>query len=91
MREADVVLVGADAVTASAAVNKAGTYLLALAAAAAGVPMWAVADSGKLSPGPLAAMALPDGPQRATQQAQGHEEMAAAEVTAAWGRPAPKG
>lgn len=86
-------LVGADAVTGSAAVNKAGTYLLALAAQAAGVPMWAVADSGKLSPGPLATLALPGGAQRAGRQAQqqGHEEMAAAEVTAAWGRPAPDG
>ncbi|KAL4450707.1 hypothetical protein ABPG77_001063 [Micractinium sp. CCAP 211/92] len=93
VREADLVLVGADAVTGSAAVNKAGTYLLALAAQAAGVPMWAVADSGKLSPGPLATLALPGGAQRAAQQAQqqGHEEMAAAEVTAAWGRPAPDG
>ncbi|KAL4433767.1 hypothetical protein ABPG75_000208 [Micractinium tetrahymenae] len=93
VREADLVLVGADAITASAAVNKAGTYLLALAAKAAGVPMWAVADSGKLSPGPLAALALPAAAQQVAQQAQqqGHEEMAAEEVTAAWGRPAPQG
>lgn len=90
MCEADLVLVGADAITAAAAVNKAGTYLLALAAQAAGVPMWAVADSGKLSPGPLAALALPGGQQRAAQQ-RGHEEMAAEEVTAAWGRPVPQG
>jgi len=85
--QADVVLVGADAITEQGAVNKTGTHLLALAARAAGVPMYAVADSGKLSPGPLAALAHPGG----RPHGAGYEEMAVEEVTAAWGCPAPHG
>ena len=63
-----------------------GTHLLALAARQAGVPLYVVAGSGKLSPGPVEALAHPG--LRAVQQ---HEEKAAGEVTAAWGRPTPPG
>lgn len=86
MRQADLVLLGADAVTATAAVNKAGSRLLALAAREAGVPCYVAADTWKLCPGPLFSMAHPGGAAE-----QGHEEKGAAEVTAAWGRPAPPG
>lgn len=84
--QADLVLVGADAVTEAAAVNKAGTHLLALAAHARGVPVYVAADTSKLSPGPLFAIAHPGG-----QQEEQQEEPAADEVTAAWGRPVPAG
>ena len=89
MREADLVLVGADAVTHEAAVNKAGTRLLALAAREAGVKMCVVADSGKLSPGPLFAKAHP-GHKEVQGEDQG-EEKGADEVTAAWGVELPAG
>jgi translation initiation factor 2B subunit (eIF-2B alpha/beta/delta family) len=79
--EADLVLVGADAVTPEAVVNKAGTRLLALAARAAGVPVCVAADSGKLSPGPLFGLAHPGG-----QKEEQGEEKGAEEVTAAWGK-----
>jgi hypothetical protein len=82
--EADLVLVGADAVTPEAVVNKAGTCLLALAARAAGVPMCVAADSGKLSPGPLFAMAHPGGQKEVPGEDQG-EEKGAEELTVAWG------
>ena len=82
MGQADLVLVGADAITEAAAVNKAGTHLLALAAQAAGVPVYVAADTSKLSPGPLVSIAFPGEQQ---------EEPAAGEVTAAWGRPLPAG
>ena len=49
--EADAVVVGADAVTASGAVvNKAGTYALALAARDRKVPFYVLADTLKLWP-----------------------------------------
>lgn len=86
MGQADLVLVGADAVTDAAIVNKAGTCLLTLAAQAAGVPVYAAADTGKLSPGPLFGLAHPGGSAEELQ-----EEKAAAEVTAAWGQPPPSG
>lgn len=89
--ECDLVLVGADAVTATAAVNKAGTHLLALAAAAARVPFYVAADAAKLSPGPLSELAHPGGSGAAAGQQQQHEEKGAEEVTAAWGRPPPPG
>ncbi|PRW20650.1 initiation factor 2B related [Chlorella sorokiniana] len=84
--QADLVLVGADAITEAAAVNKAGSHLLALAAHAAGMPVYVAADTSKLSPGPLASIAFPG-----QQQEEQEEEPAAEEVTAAWGRPLPAG
>jgi hypothetical protein len=60
VEEADVVLLGADAVTPAGVVNKVGSKLLALAAKAAGVPVVAVTDSLKVSPGPVAQFALPN-------------------------------
>lgn len=60
VEEADAVLLGADAVTPDGVVNKVGSRLLALAAKAAGVPMIAVTDSLKVSPGPVAQFALPN-------------------------------
>lgn len=52
--EADLVLVGADAVLPpdGAVVNKVGTYLTALAARERGVPLFAVADSFKVASAP---------------------------------------
>lgn len=51
MQEADLMLVGADSVLADGAViNKAGTALLALAAQAAGVPVWVACESAKYAP-----------------------------------------
>ncbi|HEX2022150.1 MAG TPA: translation initiation factor 2, partial [Candidatus Thermoplasmatota archaeon] len=50
-READVAVVGADAILADGAlVNKVGTRLLALACERAGTPLRAVADRFKVSP-----------------------------------------
>lgn len=86
MGQADLLLVGADAVTDAAFVNKAGTHLLALAAKAARVPVYVAADTGKLSPGPLFSLAHPGGSLEEQQ-----EEKAAEEVTAAWGQPLPPG
>jgi hypothetical protein len=60
VEQADAVLLGADAVTPDGVVNKVGSRLLALAAKAAGVPVLAVADSLKVSPGPVAHFALPN-------------------------------
>lgn len=84
--QADLVLLGADAVSATAAVNKSGSYLLALAAQAAGVPVYVAADTSKLSPGPLFSLAHPRGVAE-----EEHEEKEAEEVTAAWGRSVPQG
>lgn len=50
VRTADLVLVGADAVLFSGFANKVGTYPLALAAKEAGVPFYALCDSGKFLP-----------------------------------------
>lgn len=47
---ADVALVGADAVTESAAVNKVGTRLVALAARDAGIGCYALASTAKMLP-----------------------------------------
>lgn len=83
--QADLVLVGADAITEGAALNKAGTHLLALAAHAAGVLVYVAADTSKLSPGPLVSIAFPG------EEQEQQEEPAAEEVTAAWGSPLPAG
>lgn len=49
--KADVVLVGADTILADGSVvNKAGTYLLALAAQDVGIPIYVCAESAKHSP-----------------------------------------
>lgn len=79
MPQTDVVLVGADAVLRSAVVNKVGTHLLALAAAAAGKKIYAAADTTKLSPGSLFNLAHPGGIDR-----QFHEEKSVKEISAAW-------
>lgn len=47
---ADLVLTGADAVTDLGAVNKTGTYLLALAARETGTPAYVLAGTSKLMP-----------------------------------------
>eukprot|EP00887_Chlorella_sp_A99_P003754 scaffold7.g3754.t1 len=83
---ADVVLLGADRVTERAVHNKAGSALLALAARAAGVPVYAAADTGKLSAGGVSELAHPSGGLAAAGEAreEGEEEMAPEEVVAAW-------
>lgn len=48
--DADVVLVGADAITPERIVNKAGTLPLALTARETGVPCYAIAGTGKMVP-----------------------------------------
>jgi translation initiation factor eIF-2B subunit delta len=61
--EADVVLVGADAVTETWAINKIGTYPLALAANATGRPFYLAASLDKLLPPLLAPLLrIPDRP-----------------------------
>jgi translation initiation factor 2B subunit (eIF-2B alpha/beta/delta family) len=60
VEQADVVLLGADAVTPAGVVNKVGSKLLARAAKAADVPVVAVTDSLKVSPGPVSQFALPN-------------------------------
>lgn len=44
----DLVLIGADSLGEGGAVNKVGSYLIALAAREAGVPVYACCDSGKV-------------------------------------------
>lgn len=80
MPQADVVLVGADAIDMEGVHNKAGTRLLALAAQEVGVPFYALADSSKISPGPLADLVHPG---KALVQDLG-EEKGVEEVTAGW-------
>jgi translation initiation factor eIF-2B subunit delta len=53
MGECDVVVVGADAVTAEGVVNKIGTYALALAARERNVPFYVLAGQEKFLPFPL--------------------------------------
>jgi translation initiation factor 2B subunit (eIF-2B alpha/beta/delta family) len=56
---ADVALVGADSVLADGTlVNKVGTYPLALACRAAGVPLYAVTELSKVYDGPAADVAM---------------------------------
>ena len=62
VEEADVAVVGADAVTASGVVNKRGTALLALAARHAGKRIYALAGTQKFVPH---AYRLPDEPPKA--------------------------
>jgi translation initiation factor eIF-2B subunit delta len=54
-QDADLALVGADAVTDDGVVNKVGTYPLALAAADAGIGCYALAPTHKLVPAALIA------------------------------------
>ena len=81
MPQADIVLVGADAIDEKGVHNKAGTHLLALAAKAANVPFYALADSSKLSPGSLTDLAHPG---KALVEDLG-EEKSADEVIWGWG------
>jgi translation initiation factor 2B subunit (eIF-2B alpha/beta/delta family) len=53
MAECDVVMVGADAITPEGAVNKIGTYALALAAREQKVPFYVLAGTEKFLPLPL--------------------------------------
>ncbi len=57
-----------------------GSHLLALAAAAYGVPVYAVADASKVSGGPLVSLVHPVPPQASPVL----EEKDVHEVTAAW-------
>jgi translation initiation factor 2B subunit (eIF-2B alpha/beta/delta family) len=79
VEQSDVVLLGADAVTPDGIVNKVGSRLLALAARAAGVPVVAVTECLKVSPGPVSAVALPN-----TSLQEGEEEKEASEVLQGW-------
>ncbi|MCI0407238.1 MAG: translation initiation factor eIF-2B [Acidobacteria bacterium] len=61
--EADLVLVGADAVVEAGAINKIGTYPLALAAKATGRPFYIAASLNKLLPPSLVPLLrIPDRP-----------------------------
>lgn len=60
VREARVVLIGADAVTFEGVVNKIGTWPLALAARESGVPVYALASAEKFLP---AGYTLPPEPE----------------------------
>jgi len=53
IRECDLVIVGADAITPGGIVNKIGTYGLALAAKEEGVPFYALAGKEKYLPSPF--------------------------------------
>ncbi|GAB4819902.1 hypothetical protein N2152v2_006948 [Parachlorella kessleri] len=80
VQQADLVLVGADSITQQEAVNKAGTYLIALAAQAHRVPLFVIADTTKFCPGALIDLAHPgDHPLAAA-----HEEKGPEEVSASW-------
>lgn len=60
MKDVDLVLLGADAITPRGVVNKVGSYAVALVAKAFGVPVYAVTDSLKISPGQVTELALPN-------------------------------
>lgn len=83
--EADLVLVGSDAIDSDGVHNKVGTRLLALAAKERGVPFYALADTMKISPGPVAALAHPGAVPEAAGEEKGSEE-----VIAGW-EPLPEG
>jgi translation initiation factor 2B subunit (eIF-2B alpha/beta/delta family) len=53
VQECDAIMVGADAVTLNGVVNKIGTYGLALAARAKGVPFYVLAGKEKFLPAPF--------------------------------------
>ena len=74
---AAVLVVGADAVTPAAVVNKVGTASLARAAAEAGVPCLCVAGSAKLGGGTIEAVALGRPPPAPTDDAGASELVAA--------------
>ncbi|KAG7674773.1 putative translation initiation factor eIF-2B subunit 2-like [Nannochloris sp. 'desiccata'] len=59
VKQADLVLIGADAVNTEHVYNKVGTHLLALAAKEVKVPFYALADSSKICPGSLEKLAHP--------------------------------
>lgn len=59
MKDATCVLIGADTITSTGVVNKVGTRLAALAAQADGIPVYALSDSLKVSPGPVELLAHP--------------------------------
>ena len=82
MPEVDVVLIGADAVDNEGVHNKVGSRMLALVARAVNIPFYVLADSSKLSVGPLEALAHPG---RVLQTGGDFgEEMAAEEVVKGW-------
>ncbi len=71
MREAALVLVGADAVVEDGAINKIGTYPLALAAKAMARPFYIAASLDKLLPPSLAPLLrIPDRPQAEIWEAE---------------------
>eukprot|EP00884_Botryococcus_braunii_P023310 jgi/Botrbrau1/9663/Bobra.0131s0034.2 len=73
-------LVGADAITPSGLINKVGTLPLALTAKHLGTPLYGIADTWKVSPGPIA---LISHPQAYVEGGEG-EEKPASELTSAW-------
>ena len=77
----DCVVVGADAVDDKGVHNKSGTYMVALAAREAGVPVYALADTtSKISPG-MSVRQLAEGAQEEEEE----EENSADEVSEGWG------
>lgn len=80
----DAVLLGADCVHGEGVDNKVGSHLLALAAASAGVPVYALADMGKVSGGAVASLVHPLSRVCAEKNLLGLEEKGAEEVTSAW-------
>ncbi len=71
VREADLVLVGADAIVEDGAINKIGTYPLALAAKAIGRPFYIAASLGKLlAPSLVSLLRIPDRPSGEVWEAQ---------------------
>lgn len=78
--QADVVLIGADSITAEGVVNKVGSHLLALAAKAKGVPVYAVADTMKVTPGAVVSVTLP----HTKLHQQSEEEKDVSEVIHDW-------
>jgi translation initiation factor 2B subunit (eIF-2B alpha/beta/delta family)/8-oxo-dGTP pyrophosphatase MutT (NUDIX family) len=82
-RGATALLVGADAVTPERGViNKVGTFAAALVCRELGVPVFAVTDALKITPGPVMREGVLG--RAGPGYEEDEEEMAAAEVTAAW-------
>lgn len=72
----DMVIIGADSITQSSIVNKAGTLLITLAAREKSIPVYAITETSKCFPSLL-------------WQGESEEEMDSLEVVSSWTRGAP--
>lgn len=82
IKNATLVIVGADSISSCGVSNKVGTRLAALVAHAENVPIYALSDTLKISPGPIEKLAHP-GDNWSNNEYNG-EEKEADEITSSW-------